>query len=89
MEKNVVVFGGTGLIGNLLIELLSEDTYFDSIKVYTRRPKHFSFPKIKNEVLDFSDRSSLKRELKRMILSFLRLELLNQKLREIKKCIEV
>ena len=85
MEKNVVVFGGTGLIGNLLIELLSEDTYFDSIKVFTRRPTHFSFPKIKNEVLDFSDRSSFEKGIEKDDIVFSALGTTQSKVKRDKK----
>ncbi len=70
MERNAVVFGGTGLIGTLLIQFLCEDTYFDRVKVFTRRPIPLSHPKIQSKILDFYDGSAFKKEIEKNDLVF-------------------
>ena len=50
-----VLFGGTGLTGNCILDLLNNDPDFKSIIVVTRNIFTHSSNKISNKVIDFSD----------------------------------
>ena len=50
-----VLFGGTGLTGSCILDLLNNDPDFKSIIVVTRNIFTHSSNKISNKVIDFSD----------------------------------
>ncbi|MGZ3921318.1 MAG: NAD(P)H-binding protein [Bacteroidia bacterium] len=51
--KTAIVIGATGLVGNELLNLLLNDTRFDRIVVFARRPTGYSNPRLKEHVIDF------------------------------------
>lgn len=56
MEKKVaLVFGSTGLIGNLLLEELIRSDEYSLIKTFVRYPIGITEPKVEENVVDFSD----------------------------------
>lgn len=57
--KEVTLFGATGLIGNLLLELLINDGDYHKINVVTRKAQSLNHPKISTHLIDFSDFISL------------------------------
>ena len=50
-----VLFGGTGLTGNHILNLLNNDSDFKSILVVSRKKFTYSSNKISNKVINFSD----------------------------------
>ena len=58
--KTVALIGATGLIGGHILELLQADDNFKTIRVIVRRPVTFNHPKIKVEVIDFTDDTAFK-----------------------------
>lgn len=58
-NKTAIVFGSTGLIGNLLLEELTKAEYYSLIKSFVRQTTGISEPKVEEIVIDFSDRTSL------------------------------
>ena len=54
-SKEVTLFGGTGLIGSLLLDILIEDNNYHKINVVTRKPISLNHKKIKIHIIDFSD----------------------------------
>jgi uncharacterized protein YbjT (DUF2867 family) len=54
-DRIALIFGSTGLIGNLLLsELISSEKY-SMIKIFVRQPSGFSNLKVKEMVVDFSN----------------------------------
>ena len=53
--KEVTLFGGTGLIGSLLLDILIKDNDYHKINVVTRKSISLSHKKIKIHIIDFSD----------------------------------
>ena len=53
--KEVTLFGGTGLIGSLLLDILIKDNNYHKINVVTRKSISLSHKKIKIHIIDFSD----------------------------------
>jgi uncharacterized protein YbjT (DUF2867 family) len=64
MNKRIaLVFGSTGLIGNLLLdELLDSDSY-QAVKLFVRQPTEISHPKISEYVSDFSNPASFSEQM--------------------------
>lgn len=63
-NKIAIVFGATGLIGNLLLdELLNSDSYSE-IKLFVRQPVGISHPKVQEFSVDFSNPDSFSKEIK-------------------------
>jgi uncharacterized protein YbjT (DUF2867 family) len=54
-SRTATIIGSSGLIGGYLTELLSEDEYFDKVRVISRRPVTLASPKIEIRVIDFED----------------------------------
>ena len=50
-----VLFGGTGLTGNHILNLLNNDSDFKSILVVSRKKFTYSSNKISNKVINFSE----------------------------------
>ena len=56
MKKSVaVLFGGTGLTGSYLLDLLIKDSSFDSLIVVSRKNLTIRHKKISNRIIDFSN----------------------------------
>ncbi|MDE0791814.1 MAG: NAD(P)H-binding protein [Flavobacteriales bacterium] len=56
MKKSVaVLFGGTGLTGSCLLDLLIKDSRFDSLIVVSRKSLTIKHKKISNRIIDFSN----------------------------------
>ena len=53
--QTAVVLGATGLIGNLLVEELLQDNYFNCVRILIRRPLVLNHPKLQHEVVNFDD----------------------------------
>tara|TARA_B110000003_G_scaffold74195_1_gene75739 strand:- start:265 stop:912 length:648 start_codon:yes stop_codon:yes gene_type:complete len=51
----VSLFGASGLIGNLILEILIHDAHFNKINVVTRRPFNSTNKKVVVHSIDFSD----------------------------------
>jgi len=51
--KTALIAGATGLIGNQLLQLLLDDTYYDRVKIITRKLIDIQHSKLENIVLDF------------------------------------
>lgn len=59
MPKTAIVIGGSGLIGNLLIEALLRDEAYSSVRALVRKPLAIQHPKLTNLVLRFDDENAL------------------------------
>ena len=57
-KKTAIVFGSTGLIGNLLIEELTKTEHYSVIKSFVRQSTGISEPKVEEIVTDFSNPAS-------------------------------
>jgi len=56
----VSLLGATGLIGQQLLQLLSQDSRYQHIRVLSRRPIAFSHPKVAVIILDFEDEQAVR-----------------------------
>ena len=54
-KRTAIVFGSTGLIGNLLVEELVRSGIYDRIKTFVRQPTGVTEPLVEELVDDFSD----------------------------------
>jgi len=54
-NRIAIVFGATGLVGNLLIEELEKTGNYSSIKILVRQPAEISSPGIEEIITDFSN----------------------------------
>jgi len=63
MGKTAVIAGATGLIGQELIKLLSNDNRYDKILALTRKPKESDLPKVEYVVVDFDSLSNYQKEI--------------------------
>ena len=52
---NVVLVGATGMIGSLLLRVLLQKSYINSVTVLTRKPLNFTDPKMTVHVVDFDN----------------------------------
>jgi uncharacterized protein YbjT (DUF2867 family) len=57
--KTAIVFGATGLVGNLLIEEMETSKKYSTIRIFVRQTTGITLPGIEEIVTDFSDRESL------------------------------
>ena len=69
-SKEVTLFGGTGLIGSLLLDILIEDNDYHKINVVTRKPISLNHKKIKIHIIDFSDSKSYSQTLRNSQIVF-------------------
>lgn len=53
-SKTALIFGSTGLIGNLLLEELIQSDEYREIKIFVRQPIEISHPKVQEFAVDFS-----------------------------------
>jgi uncharacterized protein YbjT (DUF2867 family) len=63
MGKIAVIAGSTGLIGQELIKLLSEDSRYEKILALTRTPKKSDLPKVEYVVVNFDSLSNYQKEI--------------------------
>ena len=60
MEKKIaLLFGSTGLVGNLLLEELVRSPLYSGIKIFVRNPTGVAEPGVEEVVTDFSDQAGL------------------------------
>tara|TARA_B110000046_G_scaffold52102_1_gene58187 strand:- start:61950 stop:62618 length:669 start_codon:yes stop_codon:yes gene_type:complete len=52
-HKTALVFGGTGLVGQKLVDLLAEDERYTTVRVANRRTKNYTNAKIEEVLVDF------------------------------------
>ena len=55
MAKTAILLGGSGLVGNYLLDLLLEDENYEKIKIFSRRPLNKNHRKIQEFICDLSD----------------------------------
>ena len=65
MNKNVALFGSTGLIGGEVLKLLINDDYYETINVITRKKVNVQSKKIKNYIIDFTNPDGYKKVIKK------------------------
>ena len=68
--KEVTLFGCTGLIGSLLLDILIKDNDYHKINVVTRKSISLSHKKIKIHIIDFSDSKSYSQTLRNSQIVF-------------------
>lgn len=54
-KKTVIIAGASGLTGSALLRQLSQDKSFERIILLSRKPLNSALPKVKEEIVDFSD----------------------------------
>jgi uncharacterized protein YbjT (DUF2867 family) len=64
VNKTAVVFGSTGLVGNLLLDELLASEKYDSIKTFVRQATEIAHPKIKEYIVDFHEIASFEDKIK-------------------------
>lgn len=62
--KTALIAGATGLIGKQLLQLLLEDSSYEKVRAFTRKPLDIRHAKLENIVLDFDKLSEHAAELK-------------------------
>jgi uncharacterized protein YbjT (DUF2867 family) len=55
MARKATVIGASGLIGNLLLQQLLADDYYDEIHIMVRKPLQIQDPKLTEHIMNFSD----------------------------------
>jgi uncharacterized protein YbjT (DUF2867 family) len=63
-QRTAIVFGATGLVGNLLLEELDNTGDFSSISIFVRQSAGISSPVVKEIITDFSNIEAYKAEIK-------------------------
>ena len=53
MNKTAIVVGGTGLVGQALVERLAEDDHISKVITLTRNPAGHPSSKVHNQIIDF------------------------------------
>ena len=59
MAKTATLIGASGLIGSHLLQLLLDDSYFDTVKILVRRKLDIEHLKLEQKIVDFNDNDSL------------------------------
>jgi uncharacterized protein YbjT (DUF2867 family) len=59
-KRTALLFGATGLVGNLLLEELENSGMYSLIKIFVRNSSGVSSPIVKEFITDFSDTSELR-----------------------------
>jgi uncharacterized protein YbjT (DUF2867 family) len=54
IKNRALVFGATGLVGSQLVNLLTNDSSYSTIEVFTRKPMDYNLLKVNEHVIDFS-----------------------------------
>ena len=63
-NKEISVFGATGLIGGYILKILDKDPYYNRINVITRRSFSFKSNKVNIHVIDFSKKKLISKIIK-------------------------
>jgi uncharacterized protein YbjT (DUF2867 family) len=63
-KKTALIFGSTGLIGNLLLEELIKSSEYQKIKIFVRQPVGISHLKVEEFAVDFSDTDTFSKKIK-------------------------
>ena len=63
-NKTALVFGSTGLIGNLLLEEIILSDSYSGVKIFVRQPTGISIAKVKEFAVDFSDTDTFSKQIK-------------------------
>jgi uncharacterized protein YbjT (DUF2867 family) len=63
-KRTAIIFGSTGLIGNLLLEELTLSSEYSEIKIFVRQPTGVSEPKVKEYAVDFSNHDTFSKLIK-------------------------
>jgi len=63
-----IIIGATGATGKDLVDLLLQDTVFDTISVFVRRPLEISDPMLETHVVDFEKMDTWKEDIQGDIL---------------------
>jgi uncharacterized protein YbjT (DUF2867 family) len=58
-KKTALVFGSTGLVGNLLLEELVDSERYSAIRIFVRQSTGISVPGVEEIITDFSDSENL------------------------------
>ena len=61
--KTAILFGSTGLVGGLLLNLLIKDENYKKIKIFNRSPIEISNPKIEIIQTDFAKLENFKNQM--------------------------
>ncbi len=62
-NKTALIFGSTGLIGNLLLEELILSDLYGEIKIFTRQSTGISYPGVQEFAIDFSVTESFSKQI--------------------------
>jgi len=52
-NREALVFGANGMVGNCLVKILNDHVSFSSVRVFTRKPVNYNLLKINELVIDF------------------------------------
>jgi uncharacterized protein YbjT (DUF2867 family) len=63
-KKTALVFGATGMIGNLLLKELVNSVEYKEIRIYVRNPSGISNPKINETIIDFDTAGNYSEKIK-------------------------
>lgn len=63
-NKTAIVFGATGLVGNLLLKELIDSSLYSAIKIFVRQSTGISVPKVEEIITDFSNPESFAAKIK-------------------------
>ncbi len=58
-SRTALIFGATGLVGNLLLEELTSSGLYKEIRIFVRSTSGLSEPKVREVITDFDDLSSV------------------------------
>jgi uncharacterized protein YbjT (DUF2867 family) len=58
-KRTALVFGSTGLVGNLLLEELVDSERYSAIRIFVRQSTGISVPRVEEIIADFSDLDDL------------------------------
>jgi uncharacterized protein YbjT (DUF2867 family) len=63
-KRTALVFGSTGLVGNLLLEELVDSERYSAIRIFVRQSTGISVPRVEEIIADFSDLKNLTPKIK-------------------------
>lgn len=69
-KKEVTLFGGTGLIGSSLLEILLKDDRYSKINLVTRRPFLVNNIKVNVHLIDFLDQKAIEKTIENSEIVF-------------------
>ena len=63
MNLSANVIGATGLVGNQLVKQLLDDVRFEKVRIFVRRETGLKHPKLEQQIVDFANTESWKKDL--------------------------